>query len=80
MPHHGGPDAAKGHLTQGQAPRVSDDGDDREPDDGQSPQAIEAEHVGLADGGGKENGDDDRTGAEKAGTAPRGAQSEFSAP
>jgi len=37
MPHHRGADAGEGHLAQRQAAGVPDDGDDREPDNGQPP-------------------------------------------
>ena len=80
MPHHRGADAGEGHLAQRQAPRVPDDGDDREPDDGQPPHAIEAEQIGRRDGGGQEDSGDDRADAEQTGAVPRGAEGELAAP
>ena len=75
-----GTDAGEGQLAQREAPGISDDGDDREPDDGQAPHAIEAEKVGCRDGGSEEHGGDDGPCAEEAGATPCGSVGEFSAP
>ena len=78
--HHGGADAGEGHLAQRKAPGVADDGDEREPDDSQTPHFVEGEHVGFADGGGEEDGDDDRADAEQAGAVPGRTEGELAAP
>src|SRR5580700_9481992 len=80
MSDHRGADAGEGHLTQRQPARVADDGDDREPDDGEAPHLVEAEHVGFADGGGQEDGDDDRADTEETGAVPRGSEGQLAAP